>query len=144
MTASRQDAPPETLDDDPPVSTFMTRRLVGIVPEAALPVALRLMVAGGVRHLLVMDGERCLGLVLEQDVARVLTGPRTPAPALVGDLCRRTPRLHPADRRSAAAARMHEAGIDAAVVVGDGRLLGIVTATDVLRSLAQARFAGTV
>jgi CBS domain-containing protein len=136
VSTSRLDAPPETLDGDPPVHTFMSRELVGIVPEAALAVALRLMVSGGVRHLLVMDGDRCRGLVLEHDVARVLAGAAGSVPPLVGEFCRRTPRLGPTDRRSAAATAMHQAGIDAAIVVGDGRLLGIVTATDVLRSLA--------
>lgn len=132
-------APPEALDDDPPVTGLMTQRIVAIVPEAELSVALRLMAARGVRHLPVLDGARCVGLVLDTDVARLLavTRPEPGVPPLrVRDVCRQVPALEPTARRSDAARGMHAGGIDA-VLVGDGeRLLGIVTATDLIRSLA--------
>ncbi|MBW0133769.1 CBS domain-containing protein [Pseudonocardia abyssalis] len=135
----RLDAPPEALDDDPPVTELMTHRIVAIVPEADLAVALRLMDAHGVRHLPVLDGERCVGLVLETDVARLLAGGR-PEPGVprlrVADVCRTAPALEPAARRSAAARSMHAGGIDAVLVTDGDRLLGIVTATDLIRSLA--------
>lgn len=117
----------------------MTHRIVAIVPEAELSVALRLMAARGVRHLPVLDGARCVGIVLDTDVARLLAGtrpePGVPSPR-VRDVCRQVPALEPTASRSDAARSMHERGIDA-VLVGDGeRLLGIVTATDLVRSLA--------
>ena len=132
-------APPEVLDDDPPVTSVMTRRIVAIVPDAELGVALRLMAARRVRHLPVLDGTRCLGVVLEADVARLLTVGR-PEPGVppqrVGDVYRRVATLEPTATRSAAARSMHAAGIDAVLVGDDERLLGIVTATDLVRSLA--------
>jgi CBS domain-containing protein len=136
---NRLAAPPETLDDDPPVTELMTHRIVAIVPEADLSVALRLMAARGVRHLPVLDGTRCVGLVLETDVARVLAGghPEPGVPPLrVADVCRSTPAVEPTASRSAAARRMHAEGIDAVLVTDGERLVGIVTATDLIRSLA--------
>jgi FOG: CBS domain len=131
-------ARPETADD-PLVTQFMSTRLVAIVPDASLVIALRLMAVQGVRHLPVLDGSRCVGLVLETDVVRgIATGPDTPGrpPLLVGAQCRPVPTLRPHDRRSAAARRMYATGSDAVLVTDGDELLGIVTATDLIRSLA--------
>lgn len=134
-------ARPADADGDPLVTQLMTHRVVGIVPEAEPMIALRLMATTGLRHLPVLDGGRCMGMVVEVDVLRSLA--EHPASALdgppppVGELCRPVPRLNTADRRSAAARRMHADGIDAALVTDGDRLLGIVTATDLIRSLAQ-------
>ena len=132
-------APPESLDDDPAVTGFMTHRIVAIVPEADLAVALRTMAERRVRHLPVLDDARCVGLVVETDVARLLAGER-PEPGVppmrVADVCRQVPAVEPTASRSAAARSMHTGGIDAVLVVDGERLLGIVTATDLIRSLA--------
>lgn len=133
-------APPETVDDDPLVTELMTDRIVAIVPEARLKVALRLMAAQRVRHLPVVDGDRCVGVLLDTDIAHLLahtpTVTRTP-PLTVAEVCRRAPLLSPRDRRTTAATRMHELGTDAALVIDDGRLVGLVTASDIVRSLAR-------
>ena len=129
-------APPEAADDDPAVVTLMTHRLVGIVPDATVAVALRLMVQAGVRHLPVMDGQHCGGLVLETDLAEALIELPAGSARPVGDLCRPAPALGPSDRRSDAARLMRASGTDAALVVDGTRLIGIVTATDIVRSLA--------
>ncbi|MBV9315302.1 MAG: CBS domain-containing protein [Pseudonocardia sp.] len=138
---TRLDAPPETLDDDPPLSSLMTRRLVGITPDASLGVALRLMATAEVRHLPVIDGGRCLGIVTEADVVRAVAAgqlacPGPPVPVAV--LCRKAPTLDPHDGRGIAAGHMHTTGIDAVLITDDTRLIGIVTATDIVRSLARA------
>jgi CBS domain-containing protein len=135
-------APPEALDDDPPVTALMTAPVVAITADARLPVALRVMAAERVRHLPVVDGGRCVGMLLEGELARLLLGPALAAgvPSLpVGEVCRAVPRLTPGDRRSTAARHMHAAGIDAALVLDGERVVGIVTAADVLASLAAAR-----
>lgn len=135
-------APPETLDDDPPLAALMTRRLLGITPDADVRIALRLLAEAAVRHLPVMDGAHCRGLVFEDDVLRWVAGGCLSDKSPIGELCRPVPALAPADRRSAAATRMGAAGVDAVLVVADKKLVGIVTATDVLRSLAGAPTGG--
>ena len=136
---NRLDAPPETLDDNPRLSTLMTRRLVAITPDAAAQVALQLMATTGVRHLPVMNGSTCLGMVLETDVVLAAAEGqlhRPGAPLTVDALCRRVAMLRAQDRRSIAAQLMCESEIDAVLIVEDGNLIGIVTATDLVRSLA--------
>lgn len=119
----------------------MTHNIVGIVPDAPLHIALQLMLSAGVRHLPVLAGTggRCAGLVLETDLARAVAA-RPVAPGVssstVGDLCRPAPELGVDDRRSTAAKRMYEDGVDAVLVLAGTRLMGILTATDLIRSLA--------
>lgn len=140
-TSRRLAAPPETLDDDPRVAEMMTTRVVAITADARLPVALRVMATEQVRHLPVIHEGRCAGLLLESELARLMLGPATPAelpPLTVGAACRPAPRLAPTDRRSAAARAMHQAGIDAALVLDGDRMVGILTVTDLLASLAGA------
>lgn len=125
-------------DTDPVVGELMSRRLVAIVPEATTFVALRLMITTGVRHLPVVSGTRVLGMVTETDLLHALGDPGGDRRAVV-DLARAAVVVGPAERRGAAARRMYDGGTDVVVVTdgaSDGKLVGIVTATDVLRSLA--------
>ncbi len=119
------------------VYEIMTRDVLGIVPSAPLDVALRMMVETGVHHLPVVDGDHCVGLLHESDVLWRLwsTDGRRPPPIVA---VVRTPPLAVAagDTVSAAASRMVDAATDAALVFEDGRLVGIVTATDIVRLVA--------
>lgn len=131
-------SPPETLDEDPPLSAFMTRRLLGITPDADALIALRLLADAAVRHLPVLDGHRCLGLVFEHGIIGCLAQGRLHGEVPVAELCRPAPALRPTDRRSAAAACMRSSGVDAILVTEGHRLIGLVTATDLIRSLDAA------
>ena len=145
MTHLRLDAPPETIDaepidPEPIVRRIMTPSVLAITADADLLIASRVMAARQVRHLPVMDGQRCRGLLLEIDVLQALAvadNPLVRPPLLAGELCRATPEVRPEDRRSAAARAMRDAGIDAVLVRADGAVLGILTATDLVRSLAE-------
>ena len=120
-----------------PVRTAMSGEVLGIVPSAPLEVVLRMMVEAGVHHLpVVVDGD-CAGMLHESDVLWRLWS-TTERPPRAGSLARR-PALSVdigADARTVAR-RMIEEGTDAAVVRGGGRVVGIVTATDLLRVLAD-------
>ena len=86
---------PETFDDDPFVTGLMTTPVVAITADARLPVALRVMAAEHVRHLVVVDRGRCVGLLQEGEVARLLLGQATPRevpPLPVGAVWRTVPR----------------------------------------------------
>ena len=87
-----------------------------------------------------MEGPRCLGLLLEIDVLQAIAladNPLVRPPLLAGELCRTAPVVHPDDHRSTAARQMRATGIDAAVVCEDEAVIGILTATDLIRSLAS-------
>lgn len=132
-------ARPEVADDDPIVASLMTTPVVAIVPEAPLAVALRLLATRRVRHLPVMDGSHCLGLLLDTDIAHLLAITRQPGdvpPLFAADLCRTAPVVSRHDRRSTAAARMRDSNVDAALVMDGDQLVGIVTGTDLVRSIA--------
>lgn len=138
-------APPETRDDDPAVTVVMTTRIVGITADATLSTALRLMALGGVRHLPVFDHGRCCGILLESDVAKHLLGgdaaERSAQPVV--DLVRPVSSVTVAARRSDVARSMQSAGIDAVLVTDHDRTVGIVTASDLIRSLAGTRETGS-
>ena len=141
MTTSdtwRLAAPPETRDDDPRVTTVMSSRIVGITGDAGLATALRLMDTSGVRHLPVFDGPQCRGLLLETDVVEhLVTGdPAERSTRRIAGLERPASVVTTAARRSDAARAMLRAGVDAVLVAERDRLVGIVTATDLIRSLA--------
>jgi CBS domain-containing protein len=132
-------ATPETADEDPLLTHLMTTRVVAITADAPCSTALRLMAATGVRHLPVLDGNRCCGVVFEIDLARFASSAWSPlihATLCVGDLTRPAAPLPVTARRSDAARRMQEEHGDAVLVSDQGRLVGIVTATDLVRSLA--------
>lgn len=134
-------ATPETADEDPLLMHLMTSRLVAITADAPCSTALRLMAATGIRHLPVLDGDRCRGVVFEVDLARFASSACSPlsrAMLCVGDLTRPAAPLPVTARRSDAARRMQDERGDAVLVSDQGRLVGIVTATDLVRSLATA------
>jgi CBS domain-containing protein len=140
MTTPERAVPPETVDDDPPVTTIMAAHLIAITPDTELTAALPLMASMDIRHLPVIEAGRCLGVVLEADLVRCLAqGPGLGGAAWlrVGEIARPVEPLPPTARRSDAAARMWASGSDVVLVADTDGLRGIVTATDILRSLAR-------
>ncbi|TWF75124.1 CBS domain protein [Pseudonocardia hierapolitana] len=136
-------APPESRDGDPPVSRMMTRRIIGLTPDAPASAALTLMASAGVHHLPVFYGNRCRAVLREADVIQHLaaspTSPVDRAATRVGRLIRPLTSVDMSARRSDAARCMNAAGTDAVLVIGHHGPAGIVTAADLVRSLADER-----
>jgi predicted transcriptional regulator len=134
-------APPESRDDDPIISALMTSRIVGITPDAPVATALNLMASAGVRHLPVLYGSRCCGVLREVDVIlHLAVGPTPPAERSavpVRHLTRPVASLPVSARRSDAARCMAADDTDAVLVMNRHGLVGIVTASDLIRSLAD-------
>jgi signal-transduction protein with cAMP-binding, CBS, and nucleotidyltransferase domain len=134
-------APPEALDEDPLLSTVMSRDVVAIDAGARLPTALHVMATTGVRHLPVVERGRCVGVLVEADLIRCLAADNHPfataVTTVVRHLSRRAPELPPTARVSDAARTMSGDVSDAVLVIERERVLGIVTATDLVRLLAQ-------
>jgi CBS domain-containing protein len=113
---------------------------VATVPlDARLPTALHLMATTGVRHLPVVNRGWCEGLLLEIDLVVRTARAGHPEAALLtaGDLQRPAPQLPPTARVSDAARLMARSGSDAVLVTAGGRVLGVVTATDLVRLIAR-------
>ena len=91
-----------------------------------------------VRHLPIVRGAHCEGLVTQADLLRALVvlSTRDPVPT-VGSLCHRNPPVVPRSAElPAIAAAIVAGGVDAALVVRGRTLIGIVTTTDVLAAVA--------
>lgn len=120
-----------------PVRSAMTGAVLGIVPSASLEVVLRMMVEAGVRHVPVIVDGHCAGMLHEVDVLWRLWSTAGPRP-LAGAVAR-TPVLTvaEADDARSAASRMCDAATDVALVLAADQVVGIVTAADLLRLLAD-------
>jgi CBS domain-containing protein len=134
-------APPDVLDEDPPLSTVMSHDVVAIEAEARLPTALHVMATTGIRHLPVVDRGRIVGVLVETDLIRRLAGEGHPfltsVTATLRQMVRPASELPPTARVSDAARLMAADVADAVLVTDHGRVLGIVTATDLVRQLAR-------
>ncbi|HEY8369997.1 MAG TPA: CBS domain-containing protein [Thermodesulfobacteriota bacterium] len=120
------------------------------LPETATPdmpvaEAYRLMRRGGFRHLPVVDGERLVGIVSDRDLPRArpevaapdsaAAGDQTMARLVVRDVMSREVTTVDPDRPVEEAARlMLDLRIGSLPVVEEGRLVGILTETDLLRA----------
>ena len=128
-------ARPETADDDPLITQLMTADVITVAPDTGVGAALREMIRHHVRHLAVLDGTHCGGVVTETAVIRAIADDLVDARA--GDLCRPLPEVRHTQRRSDAARRMRDDDVDAVLVVDGTTVRGIVTATDIIASLVD-------
>jgi acetoin utilization protein AcuB len=117
--------------------------LITVTPEASLATILHLLNRKGVRHLLVVQDERLVGIISDRDVKCVLALSsgiegldhyRTAEQIMTRDPITIVPTT-PIEK---AARLMLSARISALPVVEDTRLIGIVTETDLLRILSDA------
>jgi acetoin utilization protein AcuB len=116
----------------------MSRPAVTIVGDASLGEALALMVAHRIHYLPVVDDAgRLIGIVNEDDVLGTRRQPR-PSSDVV-ETVMRVPviSIGPADSLTAAMGLMVDRGIGALPVVEDGRVVGILTQSDVVAALAR-------
>jgi CBS domain-containing protein len=97
--------------------------------------ALHLVHRARVRHLPVVDRGRCVGVLVDVDlVAAAVDG----TAGRVGPLARRpVPTVAFGADAPTAARAILAGGMDAALVIDDGVVVGIVTATDVVEALAE-------
>jgi acetoin utilization protein AcuB len=135
------------------VQDVMQTKLHTVTPATTLPEALRLTTQRGVRHLPVLDGDRLVGILSDRDLKRAMASSATSLGAhelnylldrlRVEEIMTRT--IITIGRMSAveeAASLMVQEKIGALPVTDEGRLVGIVTETDVLRLFVRAIGAG--
>jgi acetoin utilization protein AcuB len=132
------------------VADCMTRGAATIRPDALARGAAEMMRTRRIRHLPVVDGDRGLvGIVTDRDLRHVLFDPALPARAgQLGDILR-TVTVRDVMTRAVVTARpemplreaarlMHERKVGALPVVTRGRIVGILSETDVLKTFSQA------
>jgi acetoin utilization protein AcuB len=123
----------------PPVSKYMTTSPVTISSLSPIAAAAKLMRAERIRHLPVVDGDKIVGLLSDRDIAIVegLVGV-DPDKVAVRDAMARDPYTTPPDTDVSEVARtMASEKYGSAIVVQNGRVVGILTTVDVCRILAD-------
>jgi CBS domain-containing protein len=110
------------------------RRLVKAAPTMTVRAAARLMATKGVGAVMVLDGERLVGVFTERDaVFRVLARDRSADTTTVAEVMTPDPlTLGPNARFGTALALMHKNGFRHVPVVDEGKLVGVVMARQAL------------
>jgi acetoin utilization protein AcuB len=130
------------------VRDVMKSAVLSVIPTTPVAEARQLMERERIRHLPVMDGTRIAGIVSDRDIRLNLPSPATTLSVwemnalllklTVGDIM--TPAvvtIRPDSGVDAAAELMVAHRFGALPVTEDGRLVGIVTETDLLRALIR-------
>ena len=126
------------------VRQAMTRRPVTLKPTDGIGLAHQQMVWLGIRHLPVVDGARVVGIISDRDVlgAVALHGASEARRHPAKDIMRSPVQtVSPAESLEDAAARMATSKIGCLPVIEGGKLVGILTTTDVLADRAAGALA---
>lgn len=130
------------------VRDFMTAKPITVDPETPMLEAGQRMVGKQIRHLVVVDDGRVVGIVTDRDIRLNLPSPATSLSVwemnyllpqvTVGGVMTKSVIVVSPDRPIAEAARiMMDHKIGALPVVEEGRLVGIVTESDFVRAMAE-------
>jgi acetoin utilization protein AcuB len=130
------------------VHDLMTRTPITVQPDTAILDARAMMLKARIRHVLVTEGERLVGMLTDRDIRLNLPSPATSlsvwelnyllARLTVGQaMTSPVITIHPARDAREAARVMLEHKIGALPVVEGARLVGIITETDLVRAFAQ-------
>jgi CBS domain-containing protein len=121
------------------VRDIMSEQILTIGPNDEVRLAVQMMLWGAFRHLPVVDEGRLVGVLTEHDVHRAQAARLAQGGTKVAAvMTREAATAAPDDSVEEAARRMADDHIGSLPVVDGGRLVGIVTSYDVMRSLAEA------
>ncbi len=135
------------------IGDVMRRDLLTVSPATTLPEAVRLTRERGVRHLPVVDGALLVGIVSDRDLKRAMASPATTLEAhelayalervrMDELMTRAVITIAPMFPVEEAARLMVKEKISALPVTEGGRLVGIITETDVLALFVRGLGAG--
>lgn len=130
------------------ISEWMTTVPITVSPATPVSEARELMQRKQIRHLLVLEGERLVGIITDRDIKLNLPSPATSLSVwevnylltrlTVGEVMTKHVITTGPERPVAEAVRLmlvHKIG--ALPVTEEGRVVGIITETDLLRAFAQ-------
>lgn len=132
------------------VREWMSASPTTVPPRTPVPEARELMQRKVIRHLLVVEGERLLGIITDRDIRLNLPSPATSLSVWeinylltklkVSEVMTKAVITVEPDRAIEDAARlMLEHRIGALPVTDNGRLVGILTETDLLRAFVHSQ-----
>ncbi|MBI2808077.1 MAG: CBS domain-containing protein [Planctomycetes bacterium] len=136
------------------IADLMTTKLYTVGPDDSVEGAVRMLQQRGVRHLLVLDGHDLVGIISDRDIKRALDSTKTRhkkvlnlgglffllEPILVREIMTKNPTTIAGSATAQEAAKVMLANrFGALPVTKAGRLVGIVTETDLLRHFAAGK-----
>jgi acetoin utilization protein AcuB len=123
----------------PTIQKYMTSVPHSIGAEQSLSVADKLMRENRIRHLPVLEGGKILGVISDRDIKLTLGLKGSDADAIkAGEVCQPEPYVvSPADKLDDVVSTMAENKYGSALVVDNKKLVGIFTAVDAMRTLAE-------
>jgi len=138
------------------ITNLMTRKLITVSPDDSVEVAVKLLRQRGIRHLLVMQKDRLVGIVSDRDIKRTMDPGKTRKkllgigglyfllePILICEIMTPDPVTIPPDFSAQEAAWLMVAErFGALPVEHKGKIVGIITETDLLHFFAQSAESG--
>ena len=125
----------------PPIREFMTTHPYMIQSDESVSAAEKLMFAHHVRHLPVLDGKKIIGVISDRDIGlarATYRGRAFDGQVPVKDICLFDSNTFDESEPTDVVARtMAKHRIDAVVITSHGKPVGIFTATDACRQLAD-------
>jgi len=116
------------------VKDVMTRRVRTTGVSVSISDAARAMVRWKIGALVIVEGNRPIGILTEGDISRFVAKGLDPATALGSITRKKLITVPPGERVEVAAKTMAEAGVKKLPVMDDGKLVGIITQTDIVNS----------
>lgn len=129
----------------PKISKYMTTTPLAINSEAPLMEAIDAMNKHKIRHLPVIKAGKVFGLLSDRDLKSIMQySGANPKSMKVGDVCTDEPFItRPEALLNEVASEMADKKFGSALVIDNGKLVGIFTATDACQALSEiceARF----
>jgi CBS domain-containing protein len=116
------------------VKDVMTRRVKTITVDAVISDAAKAMVKWKIGALVIVDGEKPVGILTEGDISRFVARGVDPKVTRVTMAKKKLVTVRPGERIEVAAKMMADAGVKKLPVMEDGKLVGIITQTDIVNS----------
>jgi CBS domain-containing protein len=132
------------------VKDIMTSSVKTLGSDSSIAEAAREMAKWRIGSLIIMEGNRPVGIITEGDISRSVAKGSELGSSLAPFVKKRLITVTPGERVEVAAKMMSESKIKKLPVMDDGRLVGIITQTDIvsssfalvtsLKEMVQARY----
>ncbi len=116
------------------VKDVMTSRVRTTGADASVSEAARVMAKWKIGALVIVEGDKPTGIVTEGDISRLVARGVDPAATSVSIARKKLVTVPPGERVEVAAKTMTDAGVKKLPVMDGGKLVGIITQTDIVNS----------
>jgi len=116
------------------VKDVMTRHVRTTGADASISDAAKTMAKWKIGALVIVEGGKAIGILTEGDISRLVARGLDPLTTPVSIARKKLMTVAPGERVEVAAKTMADAGVKKLPVMDDGKLVGILTQTDIVNS----------